>query len=65
MDIKNVKPLTEFTEGSKTSQVVYMKGNNNYMVLLFEAELDYNGVKYFDDEQDAEDFAEDWVMKNE
>jgi hypothetical protein len=31
--------------------------------LLFEAELDYNGVKYFDDEQDAEDFAEDWVMK--
>ena len=65
MDIKNVKPLTEFTERSKTSQVVYMKGNNNYMVLLFEAELDYNGVKYFDDEQDAEDFAEDWVMKNE
>ena len=63
MDIKNVKPLTEFTEGSKTSQVVYIKGNNNYMVLLFEAELDYNGVKYFDDEQDAEDFAEDWVMK--
>ena len=63
MDIKNVKPLTEFTEGSKTSQVVYMKGNNNYMVLLVEAELDYNGVKYFDDEQDAEDFAEDWVMK--
>lgn len=63
MDIKNLKPLTEFTEGSKTSQVVYMKGNDSYMVLLFEAELDYNGAKYFDNEQDAEDFAEDWVIK--
>jgi hypothetical protein len=32
------------------------------MVLLYEAETDYNEAKFFDNEDDAEDCAEDWVQ---
>jgi hypothetical protein len=32
------------------------------MALLYQADLDYNDAKYFINEQDAEDCAENWVM---
>jgi hypothetical protein len=33
------------------------------MVLLYIAVTDYNEAVFFDDEQRAEDFAEDWVLR--
>jgi len=33
------------------------------MVLLYRAEDDYNDMKLFSNEQDAEDAAEDWVLQ--
>jgi hypothetical protein len=57
------KKLSEFTDGcNRTGQVYLTEGNVRYMVLLYEAETDYNEAKFFDNEDDAEDCAEDWVM---
>lgn len=56
------KKLSEFTDGhNKTGQVYLTEGNSRYMVLLYEAETDYNEAMFFDNEDDAEDCAEDWV----
>lgn len=59
------KKLSEYTDGkdNKTSQVYIIKGNSRYMVLLYVAVTDYNEAVFFDDEQRAEDFAEDWVLR--
>lgn len=56
--------LHEFTDGyNLTGQVFKTEGKEPYMVLLFRAEDDYNEMKLFSNEQDAEDAAEDWVLK--
>ena len=57
------KKLSEYTDGkdNKTTQV-YITQNGNYMVLLYVAKTNYNEAVFFDDEQKAEDFAEDWVL---
>jgi hypothetical protein len=56
--------LHEFTDGHNlTAQVYKIEGNNPYMVLLYRAEDDYNDYIKFNNEQDAEDAAENWVMK--
>ena len=57
--------LSEYTDGkqNKTSRVYITAGNSRYMVLLYAAETDYNEAVFFDDEQKAEDFAEDWVLR--
>ena len=59
------KKLSEYTDGleNKTSQVYLTEGNSRYMVLLYVATTDYNEAVFFDDEQRAEDFAEDWVLR--
>jgi len=59
------KKLSEYTDGkeNKTSQVYIAEGNSRYMVLLYAAVTDYNEAVFFDDEQRAEDFAEDWVLR--
>jgi hypothetical protein len=57
------KKLHEFTDGNRTGQVFFTDiGNNRFMALLYQADLDYNDAKYFINEQDAEDCAENWVM---
>ena len=56
--------LHEFTDGHNlTGQVFKTKGKEPYMVLLYRAEDDYNDMKLFSNEQDAEDAAEDWVLQ--
>jgi len=60
------RKLSEYADGkeNKTSQVyITQSGNSKYMVLLYAAVTDYNEAVFFDDEQRAEDFAEDWVLR--
>ena len=59
------RKLSEYTDGkeNKTSQVyITQNGNSRYMVLLYVAETNYNEAVFFDNEQTAENFAEDWVL---
>jgi hypothetical protein len=59
---KQLKALHEFTDGNRTGQVFLSSGNHRYMVLLYQADLDYNEAHYFNNEDDAEICAEDWVL---
>jgi len=57
--------LSEYFDGSanKTSQVYKTEKNRDrYMVLFYRAEDDFNEAKFFDDIEDAQDSAEDWVQ---
>jgi predicted ATPase len=56
--------LSEYFDGfaNKTSQVYKTeKDRDRYMVLFYRAEDDFNEAKFFDDLEDAQDSAEDWV----
>ena len=57
--------LSEYLDDSanKTSQVYKTEKNRDrYMVLFYRAEDDFNEAKFFDDIEDAQDSAEDWVQ---
>jgi len=57
--------LSEYFDGSanKTSQVYKTEKNRDrYMVLFYRAEDDFNEAKFFDDIEDAQDSAEDWIQ---
>ena len=57
--------LSEYFDGfaNKTSQVYKTEKNRDrYMVLFYRAEDDFNEAKFFDDIEDAQDSAEDWVQ---
>ena len=57
--------LSEYFDGSanKTSQLYKTEKNRDrYMVLFYRAEDDFNEAKFFDDIEDAQDSAEDWVQ---
>jgi len=57
--------LSEYFDDSanKTSQVYKTEKNRDrYMVLFYRAEDDFNEAKFFDDIEDAQDSAEDWVQ---
>jgi hypothetical protein len=57
--------LSEYFDGfaNKTSQVYKTeKDRDRYMVLFYRAEDDFNEAKFFDDIEDAQDSAEDWVQ---
>ena len=57
------RKLSEFSDGyNRTGQVYLTEGNSRYMVLLYEAQSDYNEAVFFNNEDDAEDCAENWVM---
>jgi hypothetical protein len=51
-----------FTDNNRTAEVFKTDGKHKFMVLLYIADIDYNSVKYFNDEQEAENCAEDWVL---
>lgn len=54
--------LSEYMEYPYNARV-YKANNGEYGVLMYIAEDDFNDVKFFNTEQQAEDFAEEWVMK--
>jgi len=62
--------LSEYSDDiqNKTGQVYVQytsegNGNKRYMVLLCAALVQYNEAVFFDNEQEAENFAEEWVMR--
>ena len=64
-----MKFLTEFSEDDRNARVYYLQqqdnltGKGKYMVLLFEANSDYNETRFFNNEDDANDCGEDWVIR--
>lgn len=56
--------LSEYQSGTKNARV-YKTANGEWGVLLYDASDDYNEFKSFPSEQDAEDCAEDWVLKDD
>jgi hypothetical protein len=49
---------------NKTAKI-YFAGKNEYTALLYDSGIEYNGIEYFNNEQDAEIFCENWVMNDE
>lgn len=54
--------ISNYQNGTRNSKVY--RTETGYGVLMFEAETDYNAFNSFTDIDSAEDFAEDWVVKN-
>jgi len=55
------KKLHEFTDGRNRTGQVFYTGKDNYMVLLFEADLDYNEMRIFTNEEESKKCAMNWV----
>lgn len=52
--------ISEYTLGFKNARV-YKTTNGKYMVVVYDADSDYEDSKLFDFVDSAEDFSEDWV----
>lgn len=53
--------LHEYTHGNKTA-TIYQRGNG-YRVFLYDFYTEYTNEVFFKDEQEAEDYAEEWVVE--
>jgi hypothetical protein len=56
--------LSEYQHGTRNARI-YKMANGQYGVNTFEADTDYNGFEAFSNEDDAECFAENWVLSHE
>jgi hypothetical protein len=54
--------ISNHQEGSRNAKI-YKTANGEYGVVIFDAETDYNGFESFNSIDLAEDFAEDWVLR--
>ena len=54
--------LHTFIESNKTAKVL-TRGKDSYRVTLYDCYTEFMDEAYFDTEEDAEIFAEDWVLK--
>jgi hypothetical protein len=54
--------LSNHQEGTRNAKV-YKDASGSFSVIVFDAEDDYNGYESFPTIDDAEDFAEDWVLR--
>lgn len=52
--------LSNYQEGTRNAKV-YKTTNGEFGVIVYDAQEDYNGFASFPTEEDAENFAEDWV----
>lgn len=52
--------LSNYQEGTRNAKV-YRTTTGEWGVIVFDAQDDYNGFASFSNEEDAENFAEDWV----
>lgn len=59
-----MKILSEYKNKTRRAEVHYRIGMKDYAAVLYRTELDHEAY-FFDNESDAEDFAEDWVLKTE
>lgn len=55
--------LSNYQNGSRNAKV-YKTNNGDYGVIVFDAHDAYEAFTSFPLEEEAEDFAEDWVNKN-
>ena len=54
--------ISNYQEGTRNAKV-YKDANGSFSVIVFDAVDDYNGYESFYNIDDAEDFAEDWVLR--
>ena len=58
-------PITSnYQQGTRNAKV-YKTRNGEWGVIVYDAQDDYNGFASFSTEDEAEDFAEDWVLRND
>ena len=53
--------ISNYQEGTRNAKV-YRTSNGEWGVIVYDAQDDYNAFASFPNEEDAENFAEDWVM---
>lgn len=56
--------LSNYQQGTRNAKV-YKNGNGEWGVIVYDSADDYNAYAGFSREEDAENFAEDWVTGNE
>ena len=54
--------LHEFIQGNRTAKVL-TRGKDSYRVTLYDFYTEFMDEAFFNSEQEAEVFAEDWVLK--
>jgi hypothetical protein len=54
--------LHEFIQGNRTAKVL-TRGKDSYRVTLYDFYTEFMDEAFFNSEQEAEVFAEDWVFK--
>lgn len=54
--------LSDFQEGTRNAKV-YKTASGDYGVIVYDADTDYNEFQSFANEELAEEFAEDWVLR--
>lgn len=54
--------LSDFQEGTRNAKV-YKTASGEYGVIVYDADTDYNEFQSFVNEDLAEQFAEDWVLR--
>ena len=54
--------LSNYQEGTRNAKV-YKTTSGDYGTIVYDADTDYNAFESFQNIQDAEDFAEDWVLR--
>lgn len=54
--------LSNYQEGTRNAKV-YKTATGEYGVIVYDADTDYNGFESFVNEELAEQFAEDWVLR--
>ena len=57
-----MKELHMFEEGNRMA-TVFARGTVSFRVWCFDSLINHQEEHYFNNEQAAEDFAENWVMK--
>lgn len=54
--------ISDYQEGTRNAKV-YKDATGSFCVIIYDSENDYNGYESFSNISDAEDYAEDWVLK--
>lgn len=54
--------LSEYQQGTRNARI-YKTASGDYGVIVYDANDDYNEFESFIDEDLAEQFAEDWVLR--
>jgi len=54
--------LSDYQEGTRNAKV-YKTASGEYGVIVYDADTDYNEFQSFVNEDLAEEFAEDWVLR--